>query len=56
MDRVLLIRSEVMTTVTIARRFRGPPNSANGGDACGLVAAESHPDLRVLRREVNSKG
>lgn len=27
-----------MTTVTIARRFCGPPNSANGGYAAGLLA------------------
>src|SRR3954452_80133 len=27
-----------MTEVTIAERFRGPPASANGGYACGLVA------------------
>lgn len=26
-------------TITIARRFRGPPNSANGGYACGRLAA-----------------
>ncbi len=26
-------------TVNIARRFRGPPNSANGGYACGRLAA-----------------
>ncbi len=26
-------------TITIPRRFNGPPQSANGGYACGLVAA-----------------
>jgi len=26
-------------TLTIPRRFRGPPDSANGGYACGVVAA-----------------
>src|SRR5262245_62169013 len=26
------------TTVTIGSRFCGPPNSANGGYACGVVA------------------
>ena len=26
-------------TVTIASRFKGPPNSANGGYACGLLAS-----------------
>jgi hypothetical protein len=26
-------------TVTIARRFRGPPNSGNGGYSCGRLAA-----------------
>jgi hypothetical protein len=27
-------------TITIARRFRGPPRSANGGYACGVLARE----------------
>jgi hypothetical protein len=27
-----------MRSITIDRRFRGPPTSANGGYACGLVA------------------
>jgi hypothetical protein len=29
----------VASTITIPRRFNGPPESANGGYACGLVAA-----------------
>jgi hypothetical protein len=33
------VSTEVIETVTIARRFRGPPDSANGGYACGVVAA-----------------
>jgi hypothetical protein len=27
-----------MQTITIARRFRGPPNSGNGGYVCGMLA------------------
>jgi hypothetical protein len=27
-----------MRTLTIARRFRGPPNSGNGGYVCGMLA------------------
>ena len=27
-----------MTTLTIAARYKGPPDSGNGGYACGLVA------------------
>jgi hypothetical protein len=27
-----------MRTMTIARRFRGPPNSGNGGYVCGMLA------------------
>lgn len=36
-------------TVTIAGRFRGPPRSANGGYACGLIAAplESTATVRL---------
>jgi hypothetical protein len=33
--------------VTISRRFCGPPDSANGGYACGLVASHLHGDVRV---------
>ena len=37
-----LIRREddSLTTITIARRFCGPPHSANGGYACGMLARE----------------
>ena len=31
-------REEGMQTMTIARRFRGPPNSGNGGYVCGMLA------------------
>jgi len=27
-----------METMTIPRRFRGPPNSGNGGYVCGMLA------------------
>lgn len=33
--------------VIITRRYRGPPDSANGGYACGLVARHLHGDARV---------
>lgn len=33
--------------VVIDRRFRGPPDSANGGYACGLVAARLTPEPAV---------
>jgi hypothetical protein len=33
--------------VTIGRRFRGPPDSANGGYACGLLAHDIAGDARV---------
>jgi hypothetical protein len=33
--------------VVIARRFRGPPDSANGGYACGLVASRLEGTARV---------
>jgi hypothetical protein len=33
--------------VTIARRYCGPPDSANGGYACGLVAAHLQGEARV---------
>lgn len=29
-----------MRSITIARQFRGPPNSGNGGYVCGLLARE----------------
>jgi hypothetical protein len=31
-------REDGMQTMTIARRFRGPPNSGNGGYVCGMLA------------------
>ncbi len=37
-----------MTTLTIAKRFCGPPTSSNGGYFCGLVAALS-PDTLTVR-------
>jgi hypothetical protein len=36
-----------MTTLIIAKRFCGPPNSSNGGYFCGLVAALSPKTLTV---------
>ena len=36
-----------MTTLSIADRFQGPPNSGNGGYVCGLVAATVQADLKV---------
>jgi hypothetical protein len=33
--------------ITIARRFRGPPDSANGGYACGLLAKQLSGAARV---------
>jgi hypothetical protein len=33
--------------VVIERRFRGPPNSANGGYACGVVASGLTPDPAI---------
>ncbi len=37
--------------VTIARRFRGPPDSANGGYACGLLAKQL-PDATRVRLQL----
>jgi hypothetical protein len=34
-------------TVVIAERFRGPPRSANGGYACGVIAAPLGGDVTV---------
>lgn len=34
-------------TVTIARRFNGPPDSGNGGYVCGAFAVAAGEDLRV---------
>lgn len=36
--------------LTIARRFNGPPDSANGGYACGLVAGACDGDVAVSLR------
>ncbi len=39
------------TTVTIDKRFRGPPESGNGGYTCGLVARQiAAPAARVTLR------
>ena len=39
-----------MRQVTIARRFRGPPNSGNGGYVCGMLAREiAGPSTIALR-------
>jgi hypothetical protein len=37
-------------TITIPERFNGPPRSANGGYACGLVAALVEGDAEVTLR------
>ena len=36
-----------MTTLTIASRFKGPPESGNGGYVCGLIAASLQADVKV---------
>lgn len=37
-----------MTTITIPRRFNGPPDSGNGGYSCGILAAQlASTDCRV---------
>lgn len=36
-----------MRTLTIARRFNGPPDSGNGGYVCGAFASAMARDLRV---------
>jgi hypothetical protein len=36
-----------VTTLTIASRYKGPPNSGNGGYVCGLVATSARADLKV---------
>jgi hypothetical protein len=41
---------EVLETVTIPARFNGPPGSANGGYACGLVAALLGGEAEVTLR------
>jgi len=37
-------------TITIDRRFHGPPNSGNGGYACGLVAGQVDGQVTVALR------
>jgi hypothetical protein len=39
-------------TVSIAAQFRGPPESGNGGYACGLAAGPLHVDAAVVRLRV----
>ncbi len=39
--------STIEEAIRIERRFRGPPDSANGGYACGVVARHIHGDARV---------
>jgi hypothetical protein len=39
--------TEDARTLTIARRFQGPPDSGNGGYVCGLFAVTAGVDLRV---------
>ena len=39
--------SEQPKTVTVARRFNGPPDSANGGYVCGAFAVAAGDALRV---------
>lgn len=34
-------------TLTIARRFRGPPDSGNGGYVCGALTVAARSELRV---------
>ena len=37
--------------IVIPRRFRGPPNSANGGYSCGLIGCRVHGPARVRLTE-----
>lgn len=42
-----------MAKITIARQFRGPPNSGNGGYVCGMLARDiDGPATSVLRAPV----
>jgi len=36
-----------VTTLTIDRRYNGPPDSGNGGYVCGLIAESLQADLRI---------
>lgn len=40
-----------MTEVIIDRRFRGPPNSGNGGYVCGILARHIGPSAEVTLRK-----
>ena len=40
-------RADGLTTLSIARRYQGPPDSGNGGYVSGLVAATLQVDVRV---------
>jgi hypothetical protein len=40
----------VSEQIVIPRRFCGPPDSGNGGYACGLVAAQVHGEAEVTLR------
>jgi hypothetical protein len=40
-------RAETPRTLTIARRFNGPPDSGNGGYVCGAFAVAVGDDVRV---------
>src|SRR4029450_1208497 len=44
----LIVTGGGMTALAIAKRFCGPPHSANGGYFCGLVASLS-PDTVTVR-------
>ena len=39
-----------MVSLVIDRRFRGPPNSANGGYVCGCLARHVAGDAEVTLR------
>lgn len=39
-----------MQSITIDRRFRGPPNSANGGYVCGLLAKNVNGGAEITLR------
>jgi len=42
--------SELATTLRIARRFQGPPDSGNGGYVCGMVARHIEGSAEVRLR------
>jgi hypothetical protein len=41
-----------MSSLTIARQFRGPPNSGNGGYVCGLLGREIEGPATVVLRAI----